>query len=72
VVTEQKLSEDLSCWDEAIADAERELATVEKKVKQLKSAIASFKMNKKVGRLWPGSKSIQEVWHEKGQISGTG
>lgn len=41
-------------WNQAIADMQTELDAAEKRSKQLKMAIQTFKNNRDMGSPWPG------------------
>lgn len=46
---------DVTLWDTAIADAEKEIKRLGGQLSRLKSALASFKQNRELGIPWPGS-----------------
>ena len=50
----------LPLWNQAITDAQAKLEAAEKKVKQLKYALATFKRNREQGRAWPGESAPQD------------
>ena len=41
-------------WGEAIADVQRKIVRVEKRLKGLKAAEQTFRLHRKQGRAWPG------------------
>ena len=47
-------------WDEAIHDAQQELATVDRRRKRLQMAIRLFRRQSKDGVPWPGEKASQD------------
>lgn len=52
-------------WDEAISDAQRELATVDRRRKRLQMAIRLFRRQSKEGVPWPGDKTVRPLVHHK-------
>ena len=47
--------DDKLLWNEAIAGAERELETIEKRAGELRSAIKTFEGHRDRGYRWPGA-----------------